>query len=57
MGPWLIDSDKPLARTRQRLLTGYLCAYSRLALAPANADALGLPDAKAFQATVAVSAQ
>lgn len=55
MGPWLIDGDAPFATIRRRLLTRYLCAYSRQALGTGNAEALGLPEDKVFAALIAAT--
>jgi hypothetical protein len=57
VGPLLIgDSRHPLAHAGRAVTTELLCAYSRLILGNANADALELPDNKVAQLLVAGAA-
>lgn len=57
VGPLLIgNSSNPLAQAGRAVTTELLCAYSRLILGGANADALRLPDNKAAQLLVAGAA-
>ena len=54
VGPLLIgDSEHLLAQAGRAVTTELLCAYSRLILGGANADALELPDNKVAQLLVA----
>ncbi len=54
LGPLAIgDSPSPVAAAGRTLATEILCAYSRLILGSANADALELPDNKVAQVAVA----
>lgn len=54
LGPLAIgDNPSPVAAAGRTLATEILCAYSRLILGSANADALELPDNKLAQAAVA----
>lgn len=54
LGPLAIgDSPHPVAQVGRTLATEILCAYSRLILGSANADALELPDRKVAQVAVA----
>ena len=57
VGPLLIgDSENPVAQAARAVTTELLCAYSRLILGGANADALELPDNKIAQMVVAGAA-
>ena len=56
IGPLLVPGDGALSRTASRALTTYLTSYSRLILGRENADFLGLPDSKPFQAAVLATA-
>jgi ER-bound oxygenase mpaB/B'/Rubber oxygenase, catalytic domain len=51
-----LDDDDAVSRTVRRLFTNYFAAYSRLILGRSNANFLGLPDSKAFQAAVLLTA-
>jgi len=54
LGPLAIgDSSNPAAAVGRTVATEILCAYSRLILGSANADALELPDNKVAQVAVA----
>ena len=54
LGPLAIGtSQNPAAAVSRTLATEFLCAYSRLILGSANADALELPNNKAAQVAVA----
>ena len=54
LGPLALgDSPHPAAAAGRAVATQILCAYSRLMLGSANADALQLPDSKVAQVAVA----
>jgi len=51
-----LDDDDPASRVVRQVFTNYVAAYSRLLLGRSNADFLGLPDSKPFQAAVLLTA-